>query len=178
MQSVGGRKSRDEDAAALAAYHRKQRPEGLYCWPDSITPDIVSVFLQRSLHDRSVMMWRRFAPVITKASIAWGWLLQVAGGSPKKRKGRTGVSDSIVDGNAKTDVSNRKEPGIFCGESEQPQTFMSETSFVKVVFHSDNFTDQTYFSFDTRAEQQLVVYLRYGQHPELYPNRRGEVVQG
>ncbi|XP_063904565.1 uncharacterized protein LOC135123655 isoform X1 [Zophobas morio] len=84
----------------------------------------------------------------------------------------------IVDGNAKTDVSNRKEPGIFCGESEQPQTFMSETSFVKVVFHSDNFTDQTYFSFDTRAEQQLVVYLRYGQHPELYPNRRGEVVQG
>lgn len=84
----------------------------------------------------------------------------------------------IVDGNAKTDVSNRKEPGLFCGESEQPQTFMSETSFVKVVFHSDNFTDQTYFSFDTRAEQQLVVYLRYGQHPELYPNRRGEVVQG
>jgi hypothetical protein len=104
MQSVGGRKSRDEDAAALAAYHRKQRPEGLYCWPDSITPDIVSVFLQRSLHDRSVMMWRRFAPVITKASIAWGWLLQVAGGSPKKRKGRTGVSDSVV---ANKDCQNR-----------------------------------------------------------------------
>ncbi|XP_045478336.1 uncharacterized protein LOC123683372 isoform X2 [Harmonia axyridis] len=84
----------------------------------------------------------------------------------------------IVDGNAKTDVSNRKEPGLFCGESEQPQIFMSETSFVKVLFHSDNFTDQTYFSFDTKAEQQLVVYLRYGQHPELYPNRRGEVVHG
>lgn len=84
----------------------------------------------------------------------------------------------IVDGNAKTDVSNRKEPGMFCGESEQPQIFMSETSFVKVLFHVENFTDQTYFSFDTRAEQQLVVYLRYGQHPELYPNRRGEIVQG
>ncbi|XP_030757674.1 tolloid-like protein 1 [Sitophilus oryzae] len=84
----------------------------------------------------------------------------------------------IVDGNAKTDVSNRKEPGMFCGETEQPQTFMSETSFVKVLFHVENFTDQTYFSFDTRAEQQLVVYLRYGQHPELYPNRRGEIVQG
>lgn len=37
---------------------------------------------------------------------------------------------------------------------------------------------QTYFSFDSRAEQQMEVYLRYGQHPELYPNRRGEVVQG
>ncbi|XP_050308010.1 uncharacterized protein LOC126744504 isoform X2 [Anthonomus grandis grandis] len=84
----------------------------------------------------------------------------------------------IVDGNTKTDVSNRKEPGMYCGESEQPQTFMSETSFVKMLFHVENFTDQTYFSFDTRAEQQLVVYLRYGQHPELYPNRRGEVVQG
>ncbi|XP_067005559.2 uncharacterized protein [Anabrus simplex] len=84
----------------------------------------------------------------------------------------------IVDGNAKTDVSNRKEPGLFCGETEQPQTFISETSFVKVLFHTDNFTDQTYFSFDSRAEQQFEVYLRYGQHPELYPNRRGEVVSG
>lgn len=37
---------------------------------------------------------------------------------------------------------------------------------------------QTYFAFDSRAEQQMEVYLRYGQHPELYPNRRGEVVQG
>ncbi|XP_075165489.1 uncharacterized protein LOC142237917 [Haematobia irritans] len=84
----------------------------------------------------------------------------------------------IVDGNAKTDVSNRREPGMFCGEAEQPQTFISETSYVKVMFHTDNFTDQTYFTFDSRAEQQTEVYLRYGQHPELYPNRRGEVVQG
>ncbi|XP_037941458.1 tolloid-like protein 1 [Teleopsis dalmanni] len=37
---------------------------------------------------------------------------------------------------------------------------------------------KTYFTFDSRAEQQTEVYLRYGQHPELYPNRRGEVVQG
>lgn len=35
---------------------------------------------------------------------------------------------------------------------------------------------QTYFAFDSRAETE--VYLRYGQHPELYPNRRGEIVQG
>ncbi|XP_066595789.1 uncharacterized protein [Prorops nasuta] len=84
----------------------------------------------------------------------------------------------IVDGNAKTLVSNRKDPGVYCGESEQPQTFISETSFVRVLFHADNFTDQTYFSFDSRAEQQFEVYLRYGAHPELYPNRRGEVVAG
>lgn len=84
----------------------------------------------------------------------------------------------IIDGNTKTEVSNRKDPGVYCGESEQPQTFISETSFVRVIFHADNFTDQTYFSFDSRAEQQLEVYLRYGQHPELYPNRRGEIVPG
>ncbi|XP_015588729.1 uncharacterized protein LOC107264704 [Cephus cinctus] len=90
----------------------------------------------------------------------------------------TGGYLQIIDGNAKTAVSNRKDPGVFCGESEQPQTFISETSFVRVLFHADNFTDQTYFSFDSRAEQQFEVYLRYGQHPELYPNRRGEVVAG
>ncbi|XP_018340331.1 PREDICTED: uncharacterized protein LOC108747404 isoform X1 [Trachymyrmex septentrionalis] len=84
----------------------------------------------------------------------------------------------IIDGNTKTEVSNRKDPGVYCGESEQPQTFISETSFVRVIFHADNFTDQTYFSFDSRAEPQFEVYLRYGQHPELYPNRRGEVVPG
>ncbi|KAK6623803.1 hypothetical protein RUM44_010659 [Polyplax serrata] len=87
----------------------------------------------------------------------------------------TSSSPVIVDGNQRTDVSNRKEPGLFCGEIEQPQTFISETSFVKLVFYTDNFTDQTYFSFDTRAEQPYEVYLRYGQHPELYPNRRGKV---
>ena len=90
----------------------------------------------------------------------------------------TGGYLQIVDGNTKTEVSNRKDPGVYCGESEQPQTFISETSFVRVIFHADNFTDQTYFSFDSRAEQQYEVYLRYGQHPELYPNRRGEIVPG
>lgn len=87
---------------------------------------------------------------------------------------------------------------MFCGESEQPQTFISETSYVKVIFYIEEYTDQvswrlvgcflhssvlslspqTYFTFDTRAEQQMEVYLRYGQHPELYPNRRGEIVPG
>lgn len=48
----------------------------------------------------------------------------------------------IIDGNAKTDVSNRREPGMFCGESEQAQTFISETSYVKIVFYAENYTDQ------------------------------------
>lgn len=52
------------------------------------------------------------------------------------------VSFQIVDGNAKTEVSNRREPGMFCGESEQPQTFISETSYVKILFYAENYTDQ------------------------------------
>lgn len=48
----------------------------------------------------------------------------------------------IIDGNAKTDVSNRREPGMFCGESEQPQNFISETSYVKVIFYAEEYTDQ------------------------------------
>lgn len=61
----------------------------------------------------------------------------------------------IVDGNAKTDVSNRREPGKFCGESEQPQTFISETSYVKVTFYAENFTDQVieqYFNLTTYSQ--------------------------
>lgn len=31
---------------------------------------------------------------------------------------------------------------MFCGEAEQPQTFISETSYVKILFQVDNYTDQ------------------------------------
>lgn len=31
---------------------------------------------------------------------------------------------------------------MFCGEAEQPQTFISETSYVKIVFYAENYTDQ------------------------------------
>lgn len=65
------------------------------------------------------------------------------------------LSLQIVDGNSKTDVSNRREPGMFCGESEQPQTFISETSYVKVVFHTDNFTDQVRLHCIRSAKQPL-----------------------
>ncbi|KAE8747044.1 hypothetical protein FOCC_FOCC006299 [Frankliniella occidentalis] len=68
--------------------------------------------------------------------------------------------------------------GMFCGETEQAQTFISETNFVKLQFHVDNFTEQTYWAFDSKAHQPFEVYQRYGQHPELYPNRRGIATPG
>ncbi|XP_001946071.2 uncharacterized protein LOC100161930 [Acyrthosiphon pisum] len=83
------------------------------------------------------------------------------------------ILDHAGKGNAATITSKKETPGSYCGEIEQPQTFLSETSSVRVIFQTNNFTDQTYYSFDSRAEQETQVYLRYGQHPELYPNRRG-----
>lgn len=62
-----------------------------------------------------------------------------------------------MDGNAQTDVSNRKNLGMFCGEIEQTRTFISETSFVKIIFNVNNFTEETYFSFDSRVELQKEV---------------------
>ncbi|KAG5667749.1 hypothetical protein PVAND_015719 [Polypedilum vanderplanki] len=140
--------------------------------------DIQSPPLTRYNRNRPLTCWYRFKSI---RGIPKEWVLRL---TFKKFKVGTLVNSThcdggylqIVDGNSKTDVSNRREPGMFCGEAEQPQTFISETSYVKVVFHTDNFTDQTYFAFDSKAETE--VYLRYGQHPELYPNRRGEIVQG
>lgn len=68
----------------------------------------------------------------------------------------------IVDGNSKTDVSNRREPGMFCGEAEQPQTFISETSYVKVVFHTDNYTDQV---SQRIARGRNIVFFRFKPPP-------------
>ncbi|XP_050422167.1 uncharacterized protein LOC126834351 [Adelges cooleyi] len=83
------------------------------------------------------------------------------------------ILDYAGKGNAVITTSKKDGLGSFCGEIEQPQTFLSETSSVKIIFQTDNYTDQTYYSFDSRAEQETQVYLRFGQHPELYPNRRG-----
>ena len=68
-----------------------------------------------------------------------------------------------MDGNAKTDVSNRREPGSFCGEAEQPQTFISETSYVKIVFHTDNFTDQVSQPGDWWRASQVIFCINADQ---------------
>ena len=83
-----------------------------------------------------------------------------------------------MDGNSQTEVSNRRTLGMFCGEIEQTRSFISETSFVKIIFDVRNFTEETYFSFDSRVEQQKEVFGRYGPNPVLYPFRRGEIVPG
>ncbi|XP_054282817.1 cubilin-like [Macrosteles quadrilineatus] len=145
-----------------------------------IYEDVVSPEVTQDTFGKPMTCWYRFRSF---RGTPKDWILKIRF---KKFKVGTLVNATdchngylqIVDGNAKTELSNRKDPGLFCGETEQAQTFISETSFVKLLFHVDNFTDQTYFSFDSRAEQQFDVYLRYGQHPELYPNRRGQVVAG
>uniref|UniRef100_T1JCM0 CUB domain-containing protein n=1 Tax=Strigamia maritima TaxID=126957 RepID=T1JCM0_STRMM len=38
--------------------------------------------------------------------------------------------------------------------------------------------EDTYFSFDSKVEQQFELYARYGPNPILYPDRRGKLVSG
>ncbi|CAL8141415.1 unnamed protein product [Orchesella dallaii] len=143
-----------------------------------IYEEVTSPQITQENHGKTLLCHYRFRPFRTNLR---DWVLRIR--FTKFKVGRL-VNDSycengyvqIVDGNGKSKLSNGREPGKLCGEIEQPQTFISETSVVKIVFYVENFTEQTYFRFDSRAEQQYEVYLRYGQHPELYPNRRGEVV--
>lgn len=84
----------------------------------------------------------------------------------------------IIDGNNVTEITNHLAPGFFCGEIDRDQTYISETSSVKIVFFTDSFSDKTYLSFSSRAEQQFELYARYGPNPILYPDRRGKLVPG
>lgn len=71
-------------------------------------------------------------------------LLYIFEKTKQKQKLNKNIYNQIIDGNAKTDVSNRREPGMFCGESEQPQTFISETSYVKIILYVEEYTDQVW----------------------------------
>ncbi|OQR74328.1 dorsal-ventral patterning protein tolloid-like [Tropilaelaps mercedesae] len=83
----------------------------------------------------------------------------------------------IVDGYAReTNISNRDSPGFYCGEIDSPKTFISETPYVKVVFHVDAYEADTYMHFEATVKQQQEVASRYGQYSNLYPHRRGQPV--
>ena len=68
--------------------------------------------------------------------------------------------------------------GYYCGEIDTPKTFISETPYVKVVFHVDSYQIDSYIQFDANVEQQNSVNSRYGQFHQLYPHRRGVAVAG
>ncbi|XP_023241949.1 uncharacterized protein LOC111640183 [Centruroides sculpturatus] len=84
----------------------------------------------------------------------------------------------IIDGYRESNHSNRANPGFYCGDIDSPKTFISETPHVKIVFHVDKYDYDTYLQFDANVEQQREVHARYGQYPQLYPNRRGAPIYG
>lgn len=49
---------------------------------------------------------------------------------------------------------------MFCGEAEQPQTFISETSYVKVVFYTENYTDQVSKHLDIEQSRKIAEFFR------------------
>ncbi|XP_037073713.1 uncharacterized protein LOC119094907 [Pollicipes pollicipes] len=83
----------------------------------------------------------------------------------------------IIDGTEDTAITNHLSPGFFCGEMQDRRHFISETNKVKLIFHADNFTEDTYLSFFSRTELTRALHERYGKQPELYPGgRRGDPV--
>lgn len=65
---------------------------------------------------------------------------------------------------------------MFCGEAEQPQTFISETSYLKVVFHTDNFTDQV--SFGSMVCKELIkieIYDLFFELGKFWLNNRSKL---
>ena len=70
------------------------------------------------------------------------------------------------------------DTGFFCGEIDMPKTYISESPHVKVVFHVDSFSEQTYFQFYVTAESAVEYHQRIGQgfHSSLHSNRRGSQV--
>ncbi|GAB6021424.1 hypothetical protein CHUAL_004033 [Chamberlinius hualienensis] len=68
--------------------------------------------------------------------------------------------------------------GYHCGESDHTNTFISETDRVTVIFYVEQFSDETYMSFDSRGEPNYLLIPRHGTHSQLYPTRRGTPVPG
>lgn len=68
--------------------------------------------------------------------------------------------------------------GYFCGEIDIPKTYISESPSVKIIFHSDSYTEESYFSFYVSVERSNEFYQRLGQyHQTLHqPNRRGILI--
>ncbi|CAG2163014.1 unnamed protein product [Oppiella nova] len=84
----------------------------------------------------------------------------------------------IVDGYRESNYSNKDHSGYYCGEIDTPKTYISETPYVKVVFHVEDYQMDSYIQFDANVEQQNSVNSRYGQFHQLYPHRRGVPIAG
>ena len=50
--------------------------------------------------------------------------------------------------------------GFFCGEILHSKTFTSETNVVEIFFHVDKYDDNSFFTFDSRAEKEEDLYAR------------------
>ncbi|XP_076366155.1 uncharacterized protein LOC143255026 [Tachypleus tridentatus] len=82
----------------------------------------------------------------------------------------------IIDGFRDSNTTNKNAPGFFCGEIDSPKTFISETPYVKIVFHVDTYNEGMFLQFMANVERQSEVLERYGQYPYVYPHRRGQPV--
>ncbi|XP_074593984.1 uncharacterized protein LOC141849526 isoform X2 [Brevipalpus obovatus] len=83
----------------------------------------------------------------------------------------------IIDGYKKMNGSGHTNPGYFCGEIDMPKTIVSETSFVRLIYHSDQYDKQTQFQISTDIQKQDERWNNLGQLYKIR-SKRGQAIPG
>ncbi|XP_053213240.1 uncharacterized protein LOC128396645 isoform X2 [Panonychus citri] len=81
----------------------------------------------------------------------------------------------IIDGYRNTSNLQHLNPGFFCGEIDMPKNIISETPYVRIVFHSDSYSEETQFQFSTEIQKQDEHWTKLGQFHKTR-NRRGQLI--
>uniref|UniRef100_T1KS93 CUB domain-containing protein n=1 Tax=Tetranychus urticae TaxID=32264 RepID=T1KS93_TETUR len=63
----------------------------------------------------------------------------------------------------------------FCGEIDMPKNIISETPYVRIIFHSDSYSEDTHFQFSTEVQKQEEHWTKLGQFHKTR-NRRGQLI--
>ncbi|KAG1682603.1 Tolloid-like protein 1 [Nymphon striatum] len=68
--------------------------------------------------------------------------------------------------------------GRLCGTFDRKHEYISESANLTIIFFSANFTKGQFIEFEAEDEPKWNLYRRFGQYPQLNPNRRGHHVSG
>ncbi|CAM1330645.1 Uncharacterised protein g10337 [Pycnogonum litorale] len=82
----------------------------------------------------------------------------------------------IIDGGDSSPDSSSL--GRICGNFEQKHEYISENPNVTVIFFAERYDRRHFVEFVAKDEPKWNLYQRFGQYPQLNPNRRGHHVGG
>ena len=67
--------------------------------------------------------------------------------------------------------------GFHCGEIEQPQEIVRESSVMRLTFFTDNYSRNVEWDLTVRVVAKAEVAERYGSHPDMFPGKVGALVE-